>query len=154
MSEPADIGPFLATAVLSQQAAFNEEGTLVGLSEITRHLRVDGQGPEATEQMPELAVKIKAVVVLVAGAGRGRPYTLAIQPEDPSGKRLMRGDFPFEFADHEQAVAHIAIDLELQIAEEGPYWIDVILAPSAEPEEVLLTRMPLQVSYHRSGTEE
>jgi len=150
MSELAPSGPFLIVAALAPQAAFAPNGGLTGLNGITTQIQIANQG---SDQMPPMRVKLQAVLLLIAGEARGKNFTLAIQPEAPSGKRLLRQDFPFEFRDLEQASAAITIEMHASIEEEGLHWFDVILAPRGhDGEERLLTRMPLEVSYQRGSS--
>ncbi|MEX2107305.1 MAG: hypothetical protein WD827_00280 [Solirubrobacterales bacterium] len=151
MDEPTDQGPFLIVAALAPQAAFAPDGRITGISGITNHIQIGNQG---SDQMPAMRLKLQAVLLLVAGPARGKSFTVAIQPQGPSGKRLLREDFPFEFRDHEQAPASITIEMHTKVDEEGLHWFDVILAPRLpDGEERLLTRMPLEISYQRGNSQ-
>jgi hypothetical protein len=132
-------GPFLAAALLCERVLTEQDG-VVSLIRIVDRLTQTVVGPGAPAEMPPVRVDWQLVLIFKSGAARGRSE-VALQLEAPSGLKL--GDrmvLPVFFEGEDRGVQLIA-GLQLDLREEGLYWIDVLLDGS------LVTRVPFRVIY-------
>lgn len=137
----ASEGPFLAAALLCERVLTEQDGVL-SLIRVVDRLTHTIVGPEAPPEMPPVRVNWQLVLIFKSGAARGR-FEVVLQLEAPSGLKL--GDrmvLPVFFEGEERGVQLIA-GLELDLNQEGLYWIDVLLDDS------LVTRVPFRVIYQR-----
>lgn len=137
-------------AVLCEQAIEAKDGriSVINVVEQVTHGRA---GPDVPDEMPSFNFQVKAVIELVGAAAKGR-YTVKLRPEGPSGLQLAAREFPVQFG--QGSGVRLIGDLQMEIVEEGPHWIDVILVKGRGDvkEEELLTRMPLNVLYQPQKT--
>ena len=137
-------------AALCEQAIVAQDGriSVINVIEQVTHGRA---GPDVPDEMPPFTFQIKAVVELVGGSATGR-FSVKLRPESPSGLQLPAQDHPVRFG--EGSGVRLMGDLQLELTEEGRYWIDVILdkGRGETRDEELLTRMPLNVVYQPQRT--
>jgi hypothetical protein len=143
-------GPYVMLAVLCEQAIVAQDGriSVINVVEQVTHGRA---GPEVPDEMPPFTFQIKSVVELVGGSATGR-FAVKIRPEDPSGRQLPAIEHPVRFG--EGSGVRLMGDLQIELAVEGRYWIDVVLVKGRgeTQDEELLTRMPLNVVYQPQRT--
>lgn len=137
-------------AVLCEQAIVAQDGriSIINVVEQVTHGRA---GPDVPDEMPSFNFQIKSVVELVGGSATGR-FAVKIRPEDPSGRQLPAIEHPVRFG--EGSGVRLMGDLQIELAVEGRYWIDVVLVKGRgeTQDEELLTRMPLNVVYQPQRT--
>lgn len=139
-----DGGPYVQAAAFCETIIRGAETGRLSIINIVDGLTVVGSDPA---NMPSVSLaNLRVVVNLWAGQAKGR-YALSLRPEEPSG---LQGDLiqlgSVNFSNQP------GIDLALpmppyEITEEGKYWFDVILSPSQDGEDQLLSRIPLMVQY-------
>lgn len=137
-------------AVLCEQAIVAQDSR-ISIINVVEQVTQGRAGPDVPDEMPPFNFQIKAVVELVGGSATGR-YSVKLRPESPSGLQLPAREHPVRFG--EGSGVRLIGDLQLELTEEGLYWIDVILDKSrgSTKEEELLTRMPLNVAYQPQRT--
>jgi hypothetical protein len=126
------------------------DGTLSAIRIIDRHTHV-AIGPDAPHDMPPMVLSTWVLIMLKPGDARGR-YTVRVRPEAPSGLQLPHLDLPVNFMGVEEQGVNIVLPLQMQLAEEGLYWFDVMWMAGDDDGSVLLTRMPLRVLYQPQPT--
>lgn len=143
-------GPYVMIAALCETAVVGQDGRVSVINVIEQVTNVQ-QGPDVPDEMPPFVFPAQFVIDLVGGSAKGR-FTIKLQPEDPGGIRLPAQEFPVQFGEGTGSRIRGAIQLEL--ANEGRYWIDVILVRGrgSEQAEALLTRLPLNVRYQPQKT--
>ena len=129
--------PFVQVACICQ-ASLQEANGSFSIIRIMDRVPVGG----TTEEMqPQPLNMLSLVVILKAGEMSGK-YTLKIEPQTPSGKRLPPLQMPVLFERDERGVM-LCVPLALVATEEGLYWFDVMI------EQEVLTRIPLRVMYQK-----
>jgi hypothetical protein len=138
-------GPYLSVAVLCEKVLREQNGVFSAIRIVDRST-ITHVGPDVPDEMPPTKVDLTALVILKAGDARGR-YALRLQPERPSGHKMDPLDFAIRFdAGPDQGQA-LVLPLQMEVDEEGLYWLDLFFVPGRGEKEKLLTRMPLTVSY-------
>jgi len=143
-------GPYVLIAALCETAIVARDGRVSVINVIEQVGNVQ-QGPDVPDEMPPFVFPAQFVIDLVGGSAKGR-FAILLQPEDPSGMKLPAQEFPVQFG--EGTGARVRGSIQLELTNEGRYWIDVILRRgrgSTQAEE-LLTRMPLNVQYQPQKT--
>lgn len=156
-ADPGAGGPHLLSSILCKEVVIDRAGNPTGVRGMTSGAGVARPGKEGVAGPVRLEVKL--LMVLVAGAGHGKPFVVELQPKSPLGNPLSRGKMPIEFGKDEHSIATIVVDYGINLEEHGVYWIDVWLTPvsngSSEAEDSsesngssrLLTRMPLKYDF-------
>jgi hypothetical protein len=139
----AATGPFLQFACFCETVIEGKDGT-ISLIRVVDQVMQTATGTDVPEQMPPFGFQLKLVIGLRAGKARGR-YAIKIQPEDPSGAQLPGREIALHLEGSHRG-ANFLTDLNFIAQLEGVYWFDVILV-RGQGEEVLLTRVPLEVKY-------
>ena len=134
-------GPYLSVAVLCERVLQEQDG-VPSIIRIVDRLIVS-PGANAPEKMPPITVTTTAFLSFKAGTAQGQ-LTAKLTIESPSGNESVLGTFPLLFEGNDRGV-NLVFNLNLQIQEQGLYWIGVYL------EEELKTRVPLRILYQRIG---
>ena len=141
----ASTGPFLQFACLCEKVLQESDGVM-SLIRVVDQVMQTATGTEVPDQMPPFVIEnLKLVIALKGGKARGR-YAVKIRPEDPSGSQLPTFEMAVHFEGANRGVNMIS-DLRFAVQLEGLYWFDVLFAPGKGHEDVLLTRIPLEVIY-------
>jgi hypothetical protein len=142
-------GPYVSVAVFCEKILQEQDGAL-SLIRVTDTINQSAVGPDAPREMRPFIADITLVVMLKSGEARGS-YGVMLRPEAPGGFQMP----PFEQTVHLQGGAWgaaIIMPLQLPISEQGVYWFDVFLTdPTTEDSARFLSRIPLEVVYHRAG---
>jgi hypothetical protein len=125
-----------------------EQDGVLSLIRIIDRLILGATGPEAPDEMPPIPVNFTLLVVLKAGAARGR-FQVRLSLEGPSGQTLPpEATLPVQFEGEGDRGVNLIVPVGMQIEQEGLYWFDVWLGgPRYEQQEELLTRVPLRIVY-------
>jgi hypothetical protein len=118
----------------------DKDGVLSAIRIVDRIIH-HARGPDSPEEMPTASVALTILVMLKAGAARGR-NALRLRPEAPSGLRLPEVSFPVLFEGEDRGV-NVVLPIQFEVDQEGVYWFDVTL------DDALITRMPLRIVYQR-----
>ncbi len=104
--------------------------------------------PEPPDAMPAMPVNFTLLIVLKAGAARGR-FQIRLTLEAPSGQRMpLEATLPVLFEGEGDRGINLIVPVGMQIDQEGLYWFDVLLGgPRYQQREELLTRVPLRIVY-------
>jgi hypothetical protein len=95
--------------------------------------------------MPPFIVSVKLVVSLKAGRALGR-YATRLRVEDPSGAEMPLGESSVHLQGGKTGINLIS-EVQFAAQHEGVYWFDVLFAPGKGQDDVLLTRVPLEIVY-------
>ncbi|SRR5229473_3495078 len=133
-------GPYLKAALLCENVIEDKQGVLSLIRIVDRFMQT-AVGPGAPAEMPPMDVKVNAVLMFVAGEARGT-HDITLTLRRPSGLSSELGTSTI-LLEGEDRGANILAQMQLQLPEQGLYWIEVRL------ENELLTRMPLRVVFGR-----
>jgi len=131
-------GPYLVAALLCEKALQDKDNVISMIRAVDRV--VNAGGPGAPRQMPPFPVNLTLVVVLKAGAARGRS-SVKVRPADPTGTSLGETEIPIFFGDSPDAGVNLLVNFALTASHEGIYWIDILF------DDQVLTRTPLRIEY-------
>lgn len=137
-------GPFLAAALLCERVLTEQDG-VISLIRIVDRLTHTVVGPQAPPEMPPVRISWQLVLIFKSGAARGRAEVV-LRLEAPSGLRIPQQTVLPVFFEGEDRGVQLVAGLDLELTQEGLYWIDVLL------EDRLMTRVPLRVIYQRVTT--
>lgn len=137
-------GPFLAAALLCERVLTEQDG-VISLIRIVDRLTHTVVGPQAPAAMPPVRISWQLVLIFKSGAARGRAEVV-LQLEEPSGLRVPHQTLLPVFFEGDDRGVQLIVALDLELTQEGLYWIDVLL------EGRLMTRVPLRVIYQRVTT--
>lgn len=134
-------GPWISFAVLCEKTIEDKSGRL-SLINIVDQVNVSAQSAQGVpEQMPQVTIKLIAAVGFKAGVLKGaNDIKLAlVRPNGEAGpsitvSALFQGD---------ERGTNFLTEMNLNLAEEGLYWLDVFL------QDQLMTRIPLRLAYQR-----
>lgn len=104
-------------------------------------------GIDPPDEMPPMLANIQMVVALKSDRAKGR-HSVKFFMEAPDGARQQIGEQDVTLTPGNSG-ANLVIGLQLGLALEGVYWVDVVLGGPRGQEDVLLTRTPLEVVYQR-----
>lgn len=140
-------GPHLAIAVLCEKVITEGDGVMSIIRVIDRVIQT-ATGAEPPEDMPPFLVEnIQMVIALKSDQARGR-YMIKIIIEDPHVGRVQVGEQDVNLKPGNQGI-NLVVGMRLELAYEGIYWMDVMFGKPKVQEDVLLTRIPLEVVYER-----
>ena len=133
-------GPYIAAAFLCEKVLRESDGVNSFIRVVDRLIvNVGGSQDQPT------SVKSNLVLVLMFKSGTARQkMSITIRPTSPTGKVLGKVQVSQLFEGEDRGV-NIFTELKMDLAEEGVYWIDVLL------EEELVTRIPLRLLYQRTA---
>lgn len=138
-------GPFLQTALLCQKVLTEEDGVFSAIRIVDR-FTTHAAGPDVPDEMPPGIIDLTALVIVKAGDARGR-FGIRLRPQRPSGQQMDAMDFPIRFDGAPDQGQALVLPMQMQMDEEGLYWIDVFLVDRSGQKEDLLTRMPITIRY-------
>ncbi len=135
-------GPYLNAAVLCERVLVEQDQVLSVVRIVDRiTLTAVSAGIAAPEQMPGTPINLFALVVLKSGIFKGTAaIRLALQ--SPSQNTVVQFSTDVFFDGDDRGV-NLVLPLQLQVQEDGLYWLEVYHAES------LMTRVPLRVIYQR-----
>jgi hypothetical protein len=141
-----DTGPHITAALLCERVITEADGVLSFMRVVDRIMNV-ATGIDPPDEMPPMVGNIQMVVALKSDRAKGR-HTVKFLMEAPDGASQQIGEQDVNFTPG-NAGANLVIGLQLGLALEGVYWIDVVLGGPRNQPDVLLTRTPLEVVYQR-----
>lgn len=134
-------GPYLSAALVCERVIQEQDGVLTAIRIIDRIIQ-SAIGVEAPDEMPSFGVNITLLVVLKAGAARGR-HQVRITIEAPSGEQMpQEATLPVLLEGEERGV-NLILTLGFLAEQEGLYWFNVYFGD----QDTLLTRVPLRIVY-------
>jgi hypothetical protein len=134
------ITPYLQIATICERYILEADGALTLFRVIDRFML---SGP--TPDMPPTLLQFTVVVVFKSGHFRGR-LELTLATIDPSMNTLSQVNFPTLFEGDDERGCNTIAQVQMQVKEEGLYWITVSLAGQE------YTRVPLRVIYQKLPT--
>jgi hypothetical protein len=139
-----DTGPYITMAGFCEKVLV-EQGGALSIVRLTDTINRVDAGPEPADAMPPFVTdQLTIVVILRAGQAKGR-FGIKLEPEAPSGLRLPPFEQGVQFVAGPWGTSIIA-PIQMEVAEEGVYWFDVILT-GPKQEDRRLTRVPLEIIY-------
>ncbi|MGI9081012.1 MAG: hypothetical protein ACR2FZ_01855 [Thermoleophilaceae bacterium] len=138
-------GPFLQTAVLCEKVLTEANGVFSAIRIVDR-FTTHATGADVPDEMPPGVIDLTALVIVKAGDARGR-FAIRLRPERPSGRQMDAIDFPIRFDGGPDQGQGLVLPMQMEMDEEGLYWIDVFLVARSGQAETLMTRMPLTIRY-------
>lgn len=134
-------GPYLNAALLCEKILQERDGVLSVIRAIDR-ITVTVLSPGTLpETLPPSLIQFQLLIVLKSGIYKGSaPVKIAIQA--PSGAVVGESTTDVFFEGDDRG-ANLISPTQLQVSEEGLYWIEVSCR------EILLTRIPLRIVYQR-----
>ena len=137
----APTGPFVQAALFADTILEDKTGTLSVIRIIDRINHI-AQGPNPPADLPPFTRQLNALVCLKPGRSIGRQnFTLTMEKPDAQREPIAQGSF--NFAGGRNQGANLQLVLNVTLDQEGVYYFDF------EVDGHLLTRMPLEVIYHR-----
>ena len=141
-----EYGPYVQVAALVERVLREADGviTLVRLIDVINHQE---RGPAPPADMPEIRFPLTLMISLKPGRARGR-HAISITPEMPSGETMASHSVDIQLEGENRGV-NLGFPLDIPYKLEGLYWFII------KYDEMVLTRVPLQVHYARlvTGTE-
>lgn len=133
-------GPYVQVAAFCERVLTEANGvlSLVRVVDVITHAE---HRPDAPKEMPEVHYPLTLVLMLKSGRARGR-HEITIKPELPSGEFLSAFTLTVQLEGEGRGV-NLASQIDIPYRLEGLYWFNVYF------NEVLLTRIPLEVRYSR-----
>lgn len=133
-------GPWLLAAVFCEKVMFEKDNTAT-LIRLVDRFTMTASGAAPPVKMPPANIKVTAFLYFKAGIARGS-FEVTLNAYSPSRKKLATMILPM-LLEGEDRGSQMGVELNLQINEDGLYWVDVLLG------ERLVTRMPLRIVYQR-----
>ena len=133
-------GPFIQAACLCETVIEDKQGVLSLIRIIDTLIHTEA-GTNPPEDMPAFGYVLKFVLMLKAGAAKGR-YNLRLEPELPNGS-TEKSILVTAYFEGEEKGQNIVADMNFVFNFEGLYWFKVYL------EDTHLTAIPLRVKYNR-----
>ena len=140
MTDPAS-GPWVSFAVLCEKTIEDKGGRLT-LINIVDQVNVSAtQDQPAVEQMPPVQINLVAAVGFKAGILKGQANVklALVRPNGESGPDITLS----ALFQGEERGTNIITNMNMQINEEGLYWLEVFV------QDQLMTRIPLRLAYQR-----
>jgi hypothetical protein len=143
-----DSGPHVAIAALCERVITEGDGVL-SIIRVVDRVTQTATGPDPPDKMPPLVIQnVQMVFTLKADQAKGRHVLkFFLNHPDPTRREVI-GEQDITLIPGNQGV-NLVIGLQLELAEEGVHWIDVMFGPPGEEPHQLLTRVPLEVMYQR-----
>jgi len=132
-------GPYIAAALFCEKALREPDGVL-SLIRVVDRWTVAG----SSDPMPLSVIQATMVILVKSGMFRGSS-AIHVAPVSPTGKHLPAVEFPVLFEGDDYRGVGVVAPLAFPAQEPGTYWFEISVAGQ------LLTRIPLQVVYHRIG---
>lgn len=135
-------GPYLNAALLCEKVLQERDGVLSIIRVVDRFtIMAISAGVSAPESLPPGIVNFHVVVVLKSGLFKGTaPIKLIFH--SPSGQTIGETTTDVFFEGDDRGI-NLVSPQQMQVTEDGLYWIDVLCAGE------LFTRIPLRVIYQR-----
>ena len=133
-------GPYLQAALFCERV-LTEKDNVHTLVRVIDRLHLQGFGPDASDQMPELQTSLTLALMVKSGEARGTT-PIRITMTRPSGltdqNAVWEGTVPLEGGTRGHS---LIAQLGLKLAEPGPYWFNVYIGDG------IATKIPLEVIY-------
>lgn len=133
-------GPFLGIAVFCEMV-LNEKDNVQSVIRIIDRYTIKA-APNSPAIMPPTPIPLRALIMLKAGAAKGK-HTVTLQPRTPSGGLLPKAGLPVLFEGEDRGVS-LDLRMGFEASEEGLYWFDVFL------NEKRMTSIPFRILYERA----
>ncbi len=140
MTNPAS-GPWVSFAVLCEKTIEDKAGRLTLINIVDQVNFSPAQGQEIPEQMPPVPVQLVAAIGFKAGVLKG-PADIKLALVRPNGDTATTITISALFQGDERGT-NVITEMNMNLTEEGLYWIDVYVADS------FMTRIPLRLAYRR-----
>ena len=141
LRNPFERGPYVQAAGFCEYALREADGVLSIIRLVDRITHAE-RGPNPPDEMPEFRYPLTLVMSLKSGTARGR-HDITIIPEQPSGESLAPVTTSINLEGEGKGVNVITrVDIPYKL--EGLYWFSVLF------DNVIITRVPLEVQYART----
>lgn len=140
MSEALLVKPILNVATLCERHILESDGAITIFRIIDRFM-ISG----ATEEMQPALLQFEVAILFRSGNFRGR-LELNLSSIDPSMKVVSQISLPIQFEGDAERASPAFATVQMQVHEEGLYWIIVKLGQEEQ------TRIPLRVVYQKQPT--
>lgn len=138
-----ETGPYLAAAFLCERVLMEQDGVPSFIRVVDVFTRpVVTENP--SDPLPPEVVVCTLAVTFKPGDARGS-FDVALRIEKPSGEQQEMGAFNVHFDGGPARGANVFVNLELEMDQEGVWWIDVL----GGPQQRLMTRIPAELRYQR-----
>jgi hypothetical protein len=144
-----ETGPHIITATFCEKVLIEPDGVMSLIRLVDRFTQT-ATGLEPPAQMPPFVLTerdLRMVITLKSDQAKGRS-TIKIVAEAPSGIKTPIGESDVNLPGGNQGV-QLNIGVNFAFQHEGVYWFDVLLGGPHHEEDVLITRVPLEVLYQR-----
>jgi hypothetical protein len=133
-------GPYVQVAAFCERV-LTEANRVLSLVRVVDVVTHEERRPDAPKEMPEVHYPLALVLMLKSGRARGR-HEITIKPELPSGEFLPPFTLTVQLEGEGRGV-NLVSQIDIPYKLEGLYWFNVYF------DEVLLTRIPLEIRYSR-----
>jgi hypothetical protein len=137
-------GPYVCAALLCERVLIEQDGVSSYIRVVDTFVRAVDKQQVAGAAFPAQMVNVTLVLNLKPGEAKGS-FMIGLRLEKPSGLQKPIGDLNVHFAGGANSGANVHAGLELELDEEGLWWIDVL----GGDEQVLLTRIPAELRIQR-----
>jgi len=138
---PPPGGPYLQNALICEKMLREADGVQSFIRVVDR-IMVGAVGTDPPAEMPPQTLDLTLAISLKGGDARGR-HAIKIRPEMPSGEQMPALEIHLQIEGEERG-NNVNINLNgIIFGSEGLWWFDVLFGDN----EVLLTRVPLRLSY-------
>lgn len=138
---PPPGGPYVQNALVCEKVLREADG-VQSFIRIVDRVTVGAVGTDVPTEMPPQTLDLTLALSLKAGDARGR-YALKVRPEMPSGEQMPSLEVHLQVEGGERG-NNVNIGLNgIPFGQEGLWWFDILFGDH----EVLLTRVPLRLSY-------
>lgn len=137
---PFELGPYVQVAAFCERLLREADG-VVSLIRVVDVITHQEGGTDPPREMPTFRYPLTLVLLLKSGRARGR-HEITVEPELPSGERPGSMSVTVQM-EGEGRGTHVGLQVDIPYSMEGLHWFNVKF------DEIILTRLPLEVRYSR-----
>ena len=137
-------GPYICAALLCERVLIEQDGVGSYIRVVDTFIRAIPKEQFDGGAFPPQQVNVTLVLNLKPGEAKGS-FMVGLRLEKPSGLQKPIGDLNVHFSGGANSGANVHVGLELELDEEGLWWIDVL----GGDDQVLMTRIPAELRIQR-----